>query len=309
MVNFGKMSLAYSTANTPADGGNDRGVMLVKFLRILGWIFVPYIMIFFRWKKIGGIAKIFGIIWVVLALLMVIGSFLPDEPLTTEELAAQEAKEIAQAEETKRAEEDKAAKLASDEKEKAEIEAKQKADKEAKEKAEADEKERIATEAAKKKEKMIDGNGTFAVNSEVKPGIYRAENGITYWARLSGFSGEMGEILANGIPSGPSVVEIKSTDKGFQTTGSGDWILVDDEYNPEKLTEFKDGQYIVGRDIAPGTYKSEGSVMYWARLSNFTGSMDSLLANGIPEGPVIVEIKSTDAGFQTSGGGSWKKIE
>lgn len=74
----------------------ERGLAM-KFLKVIGWIFVPYIMIIVRWKKIGGAAKTFGTIWAVLALLMVIGSFLPDEPLTAEELVAEEAKKIAQA--------------------------------------------------------------------------------------------------------------------------------------------------------------------------------------------------------------------
>lgn len=60
--------------------------MLVKFLRILGWIFVPYIIIFFRWKKIGGAAKTFGTIWATLTLLFAIGNFLSDEPQMEKEL-------------------------------------------------------------------------------------------------------------------------------------------------------------------------------------------------------------------------------
>lgn len=159
------------------------------------------------------------------------------------------------------------------------------------------------------KKVTIDANGTFAVNDEVQPGLYRAEDGIIYWARTSGFSGELDEILANGNGSGPTIVEIKKSDVGFQSTGIGEWVLIDENYNPEKLTEFSDGTYIVGKDIEPGTYKSDGSVVYWARLSGFSGDLNQILANGVPNGSAIVEIKSSDKGFTTSGGGTWKKIK
>ncbi|NRF94421.1 hypothetical protein HQN89_26265 [Paenibacillus frigoriresistens] len=123
-----------------------------------------------------------------------------------------------------------------------------------------------------------------------------------------GFTDNMNEIIANGNPSGSDVVEIKATDKGFQTSGSGKWRLVDDRYAPTKLTEFGDGTYIVGKDIDPGTYKSDG-VDYWARLKNFSGDMNAILANGNPDGQEIVEIAASDVGFSTHGGGKWKKIK
>ncbi|WP_438351593.1 hypothetical protein ACP8HI_13705 [Paenibacillus sp. FA6] len=53
--------------------------------------------------------------------------------------------------------------------------------------------------------------------------------------------------------------------------GSVIWTMITDDYNPEKLSEFSDGTYIVGKDIEPGTYKSDGSGSYWARLSGFSG--------------------------------------
>lgn len=168
---------------------------------------------------------------------------------------------------------------------------------------------RLAEEEAKRKENIIDGNGMFAVNSEIKPGLYRAESGITYWARLSGFSGELNDLIANGLPSGSVVVEILESDKGFETMGFGEWALVDENYNPTVATEFSDGIYIVGKDIAPGTYKTDGGVTYWARLSSFRGDMSALIANGLPDGPTIVEISSSDAGFETVGGGTWSIVE
>ncbi|MEW4369981.1 hypothetical protein [Paenibacillus kandeliae] len=157
----------------------------------------------------------------------------------------------------------------------------------------------------------IDANGIFAVNNEVHPGLYRNANGNLYWARLSGFTGDVNEIIANRSADelGPTIVEIDETDEGFETNGTGTWVLIDSSYQANPQSTFKSGTYIVGKDIKPGKYKSDGSMVYWERLSSFKGDIDSVIANGTPEGPSIVEIKSTDKGFATSGSGSWVKID
>lgn len=117
----------------------------------------------------------------------------------------------------------------------------------------------------------FDANGTYMVNDEIKPSIYKSKGNITYWARLKNFEGEDSSILAVGTPQGSSaVVEIRKSDQGFQTQGDGKWFLIDDSYQSEKLKTFGDGTYIVGKDIDPGTYRSDGSGTYWARLRNFT---------------------------------------
>jgi len=53
------------------------------FLKFLGWLFVPYIMIFVSWKKLKGVGKTFGIIWAVFALLIVIGNLNSDDTSQT----------------------------------------------------------------------------------------------------------------------------------------------------------------------------------------------------------------------------------
>jgi|GEM_PF-3338089 len=42
------------------------------FFKVLGWIFVPFIMIFVRWKQIGTASKIFGIPWAVISFIIVV---------------------------------------------------------------------------------------------------------------------------------------------------------------------------------------------------------------------------------------------
>ncbi|GAA2760145.1 hypothetical protein [Actinopolymorpha rutila] len=74
----------------------------------------------------------------------------------------------------------------------------------------------------------IPGDGVFLVGSDIKAGTYRAGNdsGNCYWARLSGTSGELGDILANDNPSGPALVTIRSSDKAFSSARCGEWTRV-----------------------------------------------------------------------------------
>ncbi len=68
-----------------------------------------------------------------------------------------------------------------------------------------------------------------------------------------------------------------------------------------------DGTFLVGTDVAPGTYKSEGGgSCYWARLSDTTG--DGIIVNGGFTTHQIVTIKRSDKAFQTSSCGSWSKV-
>lgn len=154
------------------------------------------------------------------------------------------------------------------------------------------------------------GSGMVTIE-EIEPGLYKGEGSFNYWERLAGFSGELDDIIANGNPQGTTYVEILDTDAGFNSMGSGTWTKVEEDYEGELLTSFEDGMYIVGKDIEPGTYKSEGGngMGYWARLSGFSGDLDSIIANGNPDGSTIVEISSSDVGFETHGAGTWTKVE
>lgn len=67
------------------------------------------------------------------------------------------------------------------------------------------------------------------------------------------------------------------------------------------VASFRDGTYIVGQDISPGTYRTRAATScYWARLQGFGGSGNDILANSISPGPAIVTILPTDKGFRSS---------
>lgn len=60
----------------------------------------------------------------------------------------------------------------------------------------------------------------------------------------------------------------------------------------------KAGTYLVGTDIQPGIYMGIAGTgfdsCYWARLKDFTGNLDAILANENSVGQFYIEIKETD---------------
>jgi hypothetical protein len=75
------------------------------------------------------------------------------------------------------------------------------------------------------------------------------------------------------------------------------------------VSSFGDGNYIVGTDIVPGTYKSSGEQnCYWARLSGFGGTTSDIIANDNTDYSAVVTIASTDKGFDADHCGTWTKI-
>ncbi len=216
--------------------------------------------------------------------------------------------------------------------------------------------------------------GTYRVPGEIKPGIYRAEGGIDYWARLSGLSGDFSDTIQNDLPpdglcyvevkptdaafrfsgdgelailpgsyqgiglgafgrgiywarlsglsgdlhdiiasdlppGGRCYVEISATDLAFRMSGNGKLSPVGGAYSGPCLTEFGPGQYLVGEDILPGLYRSASGLKYWARYEGFGHELSDIIANhGDTGGPVVVEIEASDFGFQSNGPGTLVRI-
>jgi len=72
------------------------------------------------------------------------------------------------------------------------------------------------------------GDGTWRVGTDIEPGLYWTETKGCYWARLSGFSGTLAEIIANDNTSGPAYVTIIETDTGFESSRCEAWVPVED---------------------------------------------------------------------------------
>jgi hypothetical protein len=71
------------------------------------------------------------------------------------------------------------------------------------------------------------GAGTFIVGTDIAPGLWRSAGGSTcYWARLSGFGGSLGEIIANQVAGDSGTVQIAPGDKGFTSSRCGTWTKI-----------------------------------------------------------------------------------
>lgn len=77
-------------------------------------------------------------------------------------------------------------------------------------------------------------------------------------------------------------------------------------------TTFGAGRFVVGTDIAPGTYQTTGkagtSDCYWERLRDTNGTTTSIIANDLAPGPATVTIEQADGAFQTRWCATWTKV-
>jgi hypothetical protein len=71
------------------------------------------------------------------------------------------------------------------------------------------------------------GDGDFRVGVDIQPGTYQASGGSDcYWARLSGFSGSLDDIIENGIGVPHPIVTIEPSDVGFQSDMCVGWAKI-----------------------------------------------------------------------------------
>jgi hypothetical protein len=156
-------------------------------------------------------------------------------------------------------------------------------------------------------------DGDYIVGTDVLAGTYRTREPafLCYWERLSGFGGTLDEIIANGSGGGYHVITIAAGDAGFSSSGCGTWTADLSAVTSSQGPVVEDGIYIVGVDMAAGTWRSTGGVLgcYAARLSGFGGTLDEVIANDIStEGGLIISIAASDKGFETTGCGTWTKV-
>ena len=153
------------------------------------------------------------------------------------------------------------------------------------------------------------GDGDWIVGTDITPGVYAAPGGpFCYWARLSGFSGSLDEVIANGIATSRAIVEITPSDKGFETSDCGRWRPIAEVVVPI-MTTIPDGTWLVGEEVPAGTYSVQGTELcYWSRLGGFSETIDDIIDNDFGSGRHVVEIAATDTGFYTSDCGEWTPI-
>jgi hypothetical protein len=156
------------------------------------------------------------------------------------------------------------------------------------------------------------GDGTHVVGEDVEPGTYRTleYTESCYWTRLSGFGSGLADWISSGIGPGYHVVTIGPDDAGIDSENCGSWT---DDLGPvtdSPTGPIGEGTYIVGTDIAPGSWQAtSGTNCYWARLSGFGGTEAEVIVEDLAnQGRIpVVEIAATDAGFSSNGCGLWRR--
>jgi hypothetical protein len=157
-------------------------------------------------------------------------------------------------------------------------------------------------------------NGQYLVGTQIVAGrYYVAPASNCYWERESGTGGTLGEIIDNdfvGFSSPQWIVDILSSDKAFKSDSCGTWFK--DAPRTGVQTSISQGMWLVGSQVTPGTYSAPAQYgCYWERLSNFQGSLYSIIANDFVSsaGQALVTISSSDVGFDTSPScGTWTRI-
>jgi hypothetical protein len=155
------------------------------------------------------------------------------------------------------------------------------------------------------------GDGTHRVGQDIPAGTYRtrADASGCYWERLSGFSGEFDDIEANEFTNFHTVVTVSASDAGFKSDGCGTWTSNLSAITSSPTAPFGSGTWIVGTDIAAGTWRAPGGDgCYWERLSGFSGTFDDLVTNDFGPTSPTVTIESGDAGFKSDDCGTWSKV-
>ncbi|MGA7055346.1 MAG: hypothetical protein WBZ37_29615, partial [Mycobacterium sp.] len=83
----------------------------------------------------------------------------------------------------------------------------------------------------------IDHDGTYAVGTELVPGIYSSAgpvgSGTCYWKRMANPDGSL---IDNAISKKPQVVQIDAGDKAFKTSGCQPWQLTPDATLPSQAS-------------------------------------------------------------------------
>lgn len=159
----------------------------------------------------------------------------------------------------------------------------------------------------------IDGDGTFEVGKDIKPGLYVSpvpDGGNCYFARLKDDQDSLDSIIDNGNSAGQTIVQIRATDKYFETNGCNQWVQRTSANQPKAPAASipGDGIYQVGVDIKPGKYVSTTPASgncYYARLANLKGGIDGILANNNSSGQSLVTVRASDEFFETNGCENW----
>jgi hypothetical protein len=151
--------------------------------------------------------------------------------------------------------------------------------------------------------------GTYKVGSDIQPGLYKvivtdSFMSMAYIDRSKDASMELDSIIANGIIFNSGYVRIKESDAYVKIQSAT--LYPEDTIEINIRDAFEDGIYLVGVDIAPGTYKVEitdttMNMGYVERQSDVSMEFGDIITNEIFQGQGYVEIKSSDFSVKVQG--------
>jgi hypothetical protein len=159
------------------------------------------------------------------------------------------------------------------------------------------------------------GAGQYRVGLDIPVGRYYSDpaSGCEF-QRLRGFGGSLADVIvgtAINFDAGQWIVDLLATDLGFQTNSHcGMWFTTP---RGGLQSAIAPGIWIVGAQVAPGTYRAENSRAgcLWQRLQDFSGSAAGVIASSAAsnDGPQLVTIASRDAGFRAGlDCGTWTRM-
>ena len=151
--------------------------------------------------------------------------------------------------------------------------------------------------------------GTYLVGRDITPGVYaglagKEILGSCHWQRLSGVSGAFEDVIAVDNAVGQFYVEVHDSDEyfkiGCEITPLEHWPAP-----AQPLTQVGAGTYLVGRDIAPGTYRGEAgsdimNSCHWQRLSGVSGAFEDVIAVDNAVGQFYVSVDVSDYALTTN---------
>lgn len=134
------------------------------------------------------------------------------------------------------------------------------------------------------------GQGYYFVTSQIAPGTYRhsaPDQPCTVYVS--------GKVRAQAI-RGPVTLEVHSSDSTVEVRGCGTLS----SFTPQRLASFGPGFYLVGSEIAPGTYTNSDTTSYCSVSVNQQSRIASL------RGALTLEIRSSDATLEAGHAcGTW----
>jgi hypothetical protein len=137
--------------------------------------------------------------------------------------------------------------------------------------------------------------------------------GVVVIGVVSANAGDNGDGGASGITGKDSSASAQREAGGGKADegGTGDKGTDKTQVAEKKAAFSGDGDFQVGSDLEPGTYRTTGNsdgMCYWERAKEASGEMDSLLANDNVTGTSYVTVKATDKLFTSSGCNDWETV-